>query len=207
MPGFGLRDVSRETQERLEHYAQALLKWSSRINLVAKATHDDVWTRHIEDSVQIFSAAPVGFGTWCDLGSGGGLPGLVVAILCREHSPNCAVTLIESDARKAAFLSMMARELDLKAMIIRARIESASPCAADIVSARALAPLPKLLGYVDRHLAPGGTALLPKGRNHAQEVEEARKSWRFDVQRRQSCVDPDSVILVVNNLLPMEIHR
>ncbi|WP_127106377.1 16S rRNA (guanine(527)-N(7))-methyltransferase RsmG [Pararhodobacter zhoushanensis] len=198
-------DVSRETHQRLEAYVQALLKWSKTINLVAKSTQADIWNRHILDSAQLYRHAPPEFRRWCDMGSGGGLPGIVVAILSKEQIPDASFTLIESDARKAAFLATISRELDLPVTVKRARLEEADPADADIVSARALAPLPLLLSYCHRHMSAGGIALLPKGRNHAQEVEAAQQSWHFDYATRPSQADPDSTILIVRDLRPLDI--
>lgn len=201
------RSVSRETLERLTDFEQALLKWSPKINLVAKATYADAWSRHILDSAQLLPLSPDSFGTWCDLGSGGGLPGLVIAILAAETAPTARVTLVESDVRKAAFLTMTSAQLGLSTRILRKRIEEVAPIGAEVVSARALAPLPLLLGYCHTHLAPDGIALLPKGRTLAQEVEAARQSWHFDLQTQPSRLDPQSAILTIRNLRPTDGTR
>lgn len=194
--------VSRETFERLTAYEQALLKWSPRINLIARNTHAEAWSRHVLDSAQLLPLAGANWRLWCDLGSGGGLPGLIVAILQAEFEPQSQVVLVESDARKAAFLTLVSGQLGLNTRVVRARIEALSPLGADIVSARALAPLPLLLAYCHRHMGPGGTALLPKGRAVAREVEDARQSWHFDLQTEPSRVDPEGAILVIRNLRP-----
>lgn len=201
------RSVSRETLERLTDFEQALLKWSPKINLVAKSTYADTWSRHILDSAQLLPLAPDPFGTWCDLGSGGGLPGLVIAILAAETAPTARVTLVESDVRKAAFLTMISAQLGLRTRILRKRIEGVLPVGAEVVSARALAPLPALLGYCHTHLAPEGVALLPKGRALAQEVEAARQSWHFDLQAQPSRLDPESAVLTIRNLRPTDGTR
>ena len=130
-----------------------------------------------------------------DLGSGGGFPGLVLAILGAGE-----LHLVESDGRKAAFLAEVSRETGAAAEVHLARIETLAPLAADCVTARALAPLPKLLGYVARHLAPGGRALLPKGRGREGELTEARASWSMRVSERPSLSGPDGGILVVEGL-------
>ncbi|MCB1389350.1 MAG: 16S rRNA (guanine(527)-N(7))-methyltransferase RsmG [Rhodobacteraceae bacterium] len=201
------RSVSRETLERLKAYEAALLKWSQKINLVARATYSEVWTRHILDSAQLYPLSGAGFDHWCDLGSGGGLPGMVLACLGKELQPGASFTLIESDARKAAFLMTTARSLDLPAKVVKQRIETAKPADADVVSARALAPLRILLGYCRTHLSADGIAVLPKGRNVAHEVEEARQSWQFDVQRSASRADPEGAILTIRNLRPKDEIR
>jgi len=201
------RSVSRETLERLEAFDAALLKWSSAINLIAKATRSESWSRHILDSAQLYPLAPTDFRHWCDLGAGGGLPGLVIACLTTEANPGARITLVESDARKAAFLATAARQLDLAVTVLRDRIEKVAPQRADILSARALAALPLLLDYAHRHLDPQGMALLPKGRNAAQEVEDARQSWHFDLEIMPSRADPEGAILVLRNLRPLDGTR
>lgn len=193
-------DVSRETLTRLEAYADLLRKWTRAINLISNNTVNSVWQRHIVDSAQLFLFLPPGSRTWLDLGSGGGLPGLVVAIVAREKAPDLHVTLVESDTRKAAFLRIAANDLGIDARIEVTRAEALSPMNADVVSARAFAPLPDLLDLAERHMAPGGHALFPKGRNHAAEISAALESWRFSVQKHPSCTDPDGVILSIKGL-------
>ncbi|MEX5727972.1 16S rRNA (guanine527-N7)-methyltransferase [Rhodovulum iodosum] len=193
-------DVSRETFERLEIYAALLRKWNRAINLVSPASLDALWTRHIADSAQVFSLAPEGAETWADLGSGGGFPGMVIAILAAELRPSLAVTLVESDKRKATFLQAVARDTGVAADIRPARIEEVSPLGAEVLSARALAPLIVLLGYAERHLAAGGVALFPKGARHRGEVAAALASWQFDVQTVASRTEADGVILRIGGI-------
>lgn len=194
-------DVSRETSERLASYAVLLRKWNPAINLVSRATLDELETRHFADSAQLFDLAPAEARHWVDLGSGGGFPGLVIAIIAEELAPNLRVTLIESDQRKATFLRTVARELGLKRVeVIDARIEAADPQEADVLSARALAPLDRLLGFAERHLSPGGVALFPKGARYADEVNRALASWRFEVQNHPSKTDPQAVVLKLGGI-------
>lgn len=198
-------DVSRETWSRLEAYSKALLKWSPAINLVAKTTYHQLWERHIVDSAQIFSpGGGLAAGRWCDLGAGGGLPGIVLAILARELNPAMETVLIESDARKAAFLKLQADALELPVTVLRERVEEAAPQQADIVSARAFTALPGLLTHAHRHLKTGGCAIFPKGRNYEQEVEAARQSWHFDLEIRTSLTDAESRLLICRNLSPRD---
>ncbi|MCA8930663.1 MAG: 16S rRNA (guanine(527)-N(7))-methyltransferase RsmG, partial [Alphaproteobacteria bacterium] len=157
------RSVSRETLARLAAFAALLEKWNPAINLISAGTVAQIWTRHFLDSAQVFDLADAKSGLWADLGSGGGFPGLVAAILALEERPGLSFTLVESDRRKAAFLSTAARELGLPVRVMAERIEALPPLGADILTARALAPLPVLLGYAERHLQPGGRALFPKG--------------------------------------------
>jgi 16S rRNA (guanine527-N7)-methyltransferase len=193
-------DVSRETLDRLEVYAELLRKWTKRINLVASGTVDTLWQRHFTDSAQILGLAPPSALKWADLGSGGGFPGAIVAILAQAGNHNVDVTLIESDQRKAAFLRVVARETETPFTVLAERIEAADPVGADVVTARALAPLDLLLGYVVRHIAPGGTALLPKGIHALSEVEKARKTWSFTCDLTPSMTDPQAAILKIGEI-------
>ena len=189
-------DVSRETIHRLELFEALLVKWNARINLVSRNSLDDLWTRHIADSVQVFRESPTG-ALWADLGSGGGFPGLIVAILAADERPDMGVTLIESDQRKAAFLRAAARETGISCKIVSERIETARPEGADIVSARALADLTDLMKYAERHLAPGGTAMFPKGVTWQKELDAARLEWRFEVDVIESQTMPGAAILKI----------
>lgn len=193
-------NVSRETRARLEVYAALLRKWNPAINLVAKSTLPDLWQRHFEDSAQLLDLCPQDTTTWCDLGSGGGFPGMVVAIIARDTHPQLRVTLVESDQRKATFLRAVARDTAAEVAVCTERAERLAPQGADVVSARALAPLPLLLGYIFRHLKPGGAAFLPKGANADMELEEALATWRFEVQKTPSKTDPQAVILTIGDL-------
>jgi 16S rRNA (guanine527-N7)-methyltransferase len=189
--------VSRETLDRLARLEKLLAKWNPAINLVARSTLSQAWDRHILDSAQLFMLAPEPARHWVDLGSGGGFPGLVIACLAEELRPQLRVTLIESDQRKATFLRQAAADLGLDVRVLTERIESAAPQAAAILSARALAALPALLGFATRHLAPKGLALFPKGASWQEEVEHARKEWHFDLSTKPSVTDPQAVILAV----------
>lgn len=195
-------DVSRETIQSLESFAKDLERWSRAINLVGHATLNDSWRRHILDSAQLLRLTGGDPGEWCDLGSGGGLPGLVVAILMKERFPHAQTTLMESDARKAAFLKTIVRKHDLNARVLVERIELATPQNSRVISARALAPLSSLLVHVRRHICVGGVALLHKGKNFQQEVEEALRSWHFNLDVVDSLIDRDAKILKISALEP-----
>lgn len=197
--GIGGPDVSRETSERLAAFEAVLRKWNARVNLVSRNSLDAFHQRHIADSIQVFrSVTPRGH--WVDLGSGGGLPGLVVAILAAQECPGLRVTLIESDQRKAAFLRTAARQVGVTCTILAARIEAAAPQDADILSARALAELDILLGYADRHLRPGGTALFPKGVTWEKEMAAARRRWNFQAKPITSRTQTGAVILKIEGI-------
>jgi 16S rRNA (guanine527-N7)-methyltransferase len=193
-------NVSRETTERLDTYAALLAKWNPAINLVARSTLPDLWNRHILDSAQVFELAPKYVRHWVDLGSGGGFPGLVIAILAAEKAPKARVTLVESDLRKATFLSTVVRECGLTTTICAERAESLAPLNADVLTARALAPLDSLLVHAERHLAEGGIAIFPKGAAHGSELASALEHRRFSVQKHPSRTDTDAVLLVIGDI-------
>lgn len=188
-------DVSRETAERLAEYAALLRAWNPRINLVSKQTLADLESRHFADSAQLLALAPPDATTWADLGSGGGFPGLVIAILAAEARPALHVTLVESDQRKAVFLRTVAQRTGVPVTVLADRIESIPPLGTDVLSARALAPLTTLLDHAERHLRPNGTALFPKGANWRAEVDEALERWRFRCENLPSATSPDGAIL------------
>lgn len=193
-------NVSRETIADLEAFAQLATKWTPKINLIARGTIGDIWDRHIVDSAQIYRFAPESYDTWVDIGSGGGFPGIVMAILGKALQPAARFVLIESDQRKATFLRTAARELGLPVDVIAERIESAPQQAADVVSARALAALSGLLPLAQRHLKTDGLALLHKGRQARQEVADAQKNWSFDLEDHVSITDPESRILAIRRI-------
>jgi 16S rRNA (guanine527-N7)-methyltransferase len=193
-------NVSRETFERLESFVDLLEKWTAKINLVSRASVSAIWSRHIHDSVQVYRQGPETFDHWLDLGSGGGLPGLVVAILAAESPAQKMVTLVESDGRKAAFLRTALRETAVPGRVLCDRIEALPPQGADVVSARALADLNTLLGFAFRHLRAGGIALFSKGVTWEKEVETARLEWRFSLEVLKSETEEGSVILRIGDI-------
>jgi len=195
-----LETVSRETSERLTILHDLLQKWNPKINLVAKSTLSTAWERHILDSVQIFKLAPNTPGAWCDLGSGGGFPGLVVAILAADVSPVTRVTLIESDQRKCLFLKTVLRETGVSARVLTDRIENAPAQSADVISARALADLDALFGFAVQHGTPSTICLFPKGHRWKDEAERARLGWSFDLEQFKSETDDNAAILRVKNI-------
>lgn len=192
-------NVSRETEQRLRDFVLLLGKWNAAINLISRSTVGQVWSRHILDSAQIFS-----YGSsarrWVDLGSGGGFPGIVVAILAVELTPDMKITLVESDQRKAAFLRQAGQSLGLEIDVIADRIEAISSLSADVVSARALAPLPQLCGFAKAHLAPEGAAIFLKGKSCDLEIADARKDWNFSLESHASITDPSAVVLVLKEI-------
>lgn len=193
-------NVSRETIARLEAFSALTEKWTPKINLIARSTVSNIWERHVIDSVQLYKFAPQTYRRWVDLGSGGGFPGIVMAIIGKTAQPNAEFVLIESDQRKAAFLRTASRELDLAVNVIAQRIEIAQPQDADVVSARALTALSGLFPLTQRHLLADGTALFHKGRQSQQEVTEAQKNWSFDLEDYPSITDPEARILRIQRI-------
>jgi len=205
--------VSRETLARLTAYEALLKTWQRTINLVSPATLDEIWHRHFADSAQLLALglssppSPHGGGerkSWLDLGSGGGFPGLVLAILLAERLPDARMTLVESDSRKAAFLREVARITGVVVEIRAERSEKAATQAnsqtRDVITARALAPLPKLLGLAMPFFSPSTVALFPKGREAEVEVAEAQKRFGFDYSLAPSLTDNEARIVIVRNL-------
>lgn len=195
----GLPDVSRETFDKLRSFAGLVQKWTTKINLISKSSSEDLWNRHILDSVQLFDLAPVE-GSWVDLGSGGGFPGIVVAILSEGAGAGHRVTLVESDQRKAVFLRTAIREAQLSATVISSRIEDVAPLEADILTARALADLSSLCGFAEKHLSPKGVALFSKGGQWKKEHQVAREMWSYSCDAVRSKSHPDAAILKIKDI-------
>lgn len=195
-------DVSRETCQRLEAYIALLTRWNARINLVAAATIETAWTRHVADSAQLFDLAPESASSWLDLGSGAGLPGLPVAALAAEKAPDLHVTLVESDTRKTAFLATAAREMGLDVTVEPHRIEALTPRPFDVVSARALAPLGRLCALAHRFSGRGTVFLFPKGARVDSELTAATAGWHIRAERIASRTDPEATVLRIMELEP-----
>ncbi|MBE9552058.1 MAG: 16S rRNA (guanine(527)-N(7))-methyltransferase RsmG [Proteobacteria bacterium] len=183
-------NVSRETLARLESYAELLEKWNRRINLVGRGTIDDLWRRHMLDSAQLLPLIPESAESLVDLGSGAGFPGLVLAICGVKN-----VHLIESDRKKCAFLREASRETGAPVTIHNKRIEEIESFQADVVTARALAPLPKLLDMAAPFAKKHCILLFLKGKHVDRELTDATKGWNMRVDRIPSHTDPEGTIL------------
>lgn len=196
---LALTPVSRETLARLDRFVDLLLETQSHTNLIGPATVPQLWTRHIADSLQLVDLAPDAR-IWLDLGSGGGFPGLVIACALADR-PGATVHLVESTGKKAAFLRHVADTLALPAIVHHGRVEDFPPdFVADVITARALAPLDQLFGYVAPFLESGAKALLPKGQDVEVELTEAAKYWKIEAEQAVSRTNPASRILVVRSL-------
>jgi 16S rRNA (guanine527-N7)-methyltransferase len=193
-------DVSRETLERLKAYVGLLGDWNSRHNLVSAGSLGDVWRRHILDSAQLVHFVPENARTLADLGSGAGFPGLVLAVLRGELK----VTLFEATTKKCRFLEAAAARMELTVAVRNERIEKAQRERFDVVTARACAPLSRLIPYAQHFAGKDTVCLFLKGQNVEAELTKAHNSWRMKVRRHQSVSDPSGTILDVRGLAPNE---
>lgn len=188
-------NVSRETLARLQIYADLLTKWQKAINLVGKSTLPDLWRRHMLDSFQLLSLPSITGGRWLDLGSGAGFPALVVAIC-----GNFDVHAIESDQRKCLFMGNVSRETSANLTVHRGRIEEISPFPADVISARALAPLDRLLELAAPFAHAGTEFLFLKGQDVDEELTKASKCWNMEVEKHRSVTSEDGSVLKITRL-------
>ena len=186
----GQIDVSRETMDKLAAYVALVEKWQQRVNLVSASTLPDIWMRHIWDSAQLAPLVPAGTDRILDVGSGAGFPGLVLAALC-----DAELHLVESDQKKAVFLQTVIRETGIRAIVHNSRIESLPHIGADIVTARALASLDRLLELLEVQLVPGTRCLLLKGARAKAEL--AALDTRSDIIRRlhPSLTNPEAFVV------------
>jgi 16S rRNA (guanine527-N7)-methyltransferase len=194
-------DVSRETRVRLEAYLALLGRWNARINLIGPSPPETWWARHVQDGLQLVPLLPEGCGPVADLGSGAGLPGLILAACVTRP-----MHLVEADQRKCAFLREAAREMGLAHVTIHAqRIEAATLPPLACVTARALAPLTSLLAHAHKLVAADGVAIFPKGRMAEAELTEATARWHMEVERFISRTEADATILRIRELRPVVI--
>ena len=196
-------DVSRETLARLKVYVRLLEDWNARQNLVSAGSIADVWRRHIWDSAQLVRFIQDDAKTLADLGSGAGFPGLVLAELLRNRA---RVTLFEATAKKCAFLAEVAGKLGLNPKIRNTRMEEAGYAPFDVVTARACAPLNRLLGFAQHFAGPRSICLFLKGQNVGSELTEARKSWKMEALQHPSLTDPSGTVLEVRELSHVRDH-
>jgi 16S rRNA (guanine527-N7)-methyltransferase len=200
---FSLVSVSRETAERLQRFIELLLSWQQTTQLVATSTLPRLWTRHVADSLQLLDLAPEAR-TWVDLGAGGGFPGVVIACALAQM-PNARVHLVESNGKKAAFLREAVRLTKAPAVVHPTRIENFVESfgeRADVVTARALAPLKVLLDQSFRLLESGGQGIFPKGQDVEAELTEAAKYWNMQASLAPSRTDSNGRIVIVRALRP-----
>jgi 16S rRNA (guanine527-N7)-methyltransferase len=204
---LALFPVTASIIARFDLYVELLRKWQKTINLVAQSTMPHLWTRHIADSLQVQAALPQAK-LWADLGSGGGFPGLVTAIRLAE-TPGARVHLIESDQRKCAFLREVSRETSAPAIVHNARIEQCLDdldVAIEAVSARALAPLPRLVAYAENRLAKGAMGVFLKGQEADQEVRALSAAGRYRIIERTSVTASASRLLLISDTAANVAH-
>ena len=194
-----ISNVSRETLVRLERYAHTLADWNSRHNLVSAASLEALWHRHMWDSAQLFPLIPAAARSLVDLGSGAGFPALVLACLLRERQ-GFRTVLYESVAKKCRFLEAAAAAMELEVEIRPRRIEDAAPEAFDVVTARACAPLGKLLSYAEGFQGPGTINLFLKGQSAEAELTAAAECWRMRIERRSSQTAPSATIFIIREI-------
>lgn len=176
-------DVSRETHDELVAFTEMVLRWNKSINLVSRSSETSIWDRHVIDSARLMALAPKSARIWVDVGSGGGFPGIVVAILMKQRSDCPRITMIESDIRKSVFLQEAARSFDLNVSVLPGRVEDQAIPDVDVISARAVAPLDRLLDMVSHLITPSTVLLFPKGVNAGSELTEAEPNWRMNVDQ------------------------
>lgn len=190
-------NVSRETIDRLKVYENLLLRWQQKMNLVSPQTLPHLWERHFLDSLQLLSYLPELPQSLVDLGSGAGFPGMVLAI-CRRKT--LQVTLLEANEKKCFFLENVSRETMTPVQILRSRIENLSTLKADVITARALAPLVDLLAYAYPLMTEQSFCLFLKGKDTEEEIQMAKKKWNFDLEIYPSLTDPRGKILKITHL-------
>lgn len=192
-------DVSRETLHRLDHLVEMLTDENNRQNLISAASLADIWSRHIIDSAQLLRVANDWPGHWMDLGSGGGLPGLVLGCL----DPFKSITLVESRRLRFEWLKRAADTLKLVHVAVQPLpVQHVAPHRAGVITARAFAPLPKLFSLAYRFSTEETLWLLPKGRSAAEELASARTAWQCDAHMEPSVTDPESAIIVARHVRP-----
>ena len=194
-------NVSRETFDKLKHYQSMLIEWQARFNLVSSSTLEDAWNRHFLDSAQLFSLIPNQAKILYDFGSGAGFPGMVLAIMANEKMPNLQVSLIESTTKKTLYLNEVKTVLNLSNVtVLNKRTEDILLPPADVITARAVASLDKLLGYVFKFTNRQTKLIFPKGKSYREELETAAKLWNFKLEVCKNETSADGVVLLLENL-------
>jgi len=191
-------NVSRETNKKITEYISILQKWNRKINLISKSSEKDIWTRHVLDSAQIWNLiGETDFKIWADLGSGSGFPGIIISILSKKTNPNAQFILIEKDKRKCEFLKEISRKLELNLIIYPERIETIKELNADIVSARALSTLDKLLFFSKKHRSKDGLSFFFKGQNVLKELKCVKRNKKFSYILHPSITSSSSYIVCI----------
>ena len=193
-------NVSRETFLKLKTYEASLHEWQNKFNLVSNASLENAWQRHFEDSVQLFKFIPTSARTMLDFGSGAGFPALVLAIMAQEKMPNLKVKLIESIKKKTLYLNTVKELCQLNVDVVNDRIENLPAQKVDVITSRAMCNLNDLLKYSLKFTTKQTLMIFPKGRSYQEELDEARRNWKFDCRIEKNEVSDDGVILLINHL-------
>ena len=194
-------NVSRETFDILSRFVNILTEWQGKMNLVSSKSLDQIWTRHIADSIELYQYLNADTNLVCDIGSGAGFPGVILAIVSMVEQRATKFKLIESITKKTVYLNDVKERLGLNNVeIINARSESLKIKPAGIITARAVAPLDKLLGLALPLTNKKTVLLFPKGKTYEIEIAQAQKHWHFDVSALKNSVEPEGVILKISNL-------
>ena len=192
-------NVSDETLAKYKAWYDLLTRWNSRINLVGSSTLNNFWLRHALDSHQLYACLPAETKTIIDMGAGAGFPGIALAILLQENQ-DASVTLVESNGKKCNFLRTVIRELGLPANVLQQRIEEVTPNKYDVVTARAFAPLPKLLTYAHPFWGEATRGVFPKGESWDADVKAAEVDWDFELRIKPSITDEQAQIILIEDL-------
>lgn len=193
-------NVSRETFLKLKTYEASLHEWQNKFNLVSKASLENAWQRHFEDSVQLFKFIPTSARIMLDFGSGAGFPALVLAIMAQEKLPQLKVKLIESIKKKTLYLNTVKELCKLNIDVVNDRIENLPAQKVDVITSRAMCNLNDLLKYSLKFTTKQTLMIFPKGRSYQEELDEARRNWKFDCRIEKNEVSDDGVILLINHL-------
>ena len=188
-------NVSRETLEIFSVYGETLAKWQSKINLISGKTIDNVWKRHFLDCAQLHSLLPSGTKSILDIGSGAGFPGLVLAVMGVKN-----ITLVEADSKKCMFLSEVVRRTGKHAKIVNCRIEEFNAGYFDVITARALAPMDKLLSYINPHFGPRTKGIFLKGEQVDRELTKVKKQWKLKYKTIPSITSDEGSIIIVEKI-------
>ena len=195
-----LNNVSRETIEKLKKFQNMVLEWNKKINLISKASEQNIWERHIIDSLQLYPLIEEKDKVLYDFGSGAGFPAIVLAILSEQFYPNLNITLIESIGKKVLFLENVKKSLNLNITILKDRIENLNLSKPDIITSRALASLDKLLEYSIPFIDKKTKMIFPKGEKWLEEVNKAKIKWLFEYTNIKSITEEKGCILLIKNV-------
>lgn len=194
-------NVSRETFKKIKQFAELLKVWNQKMNLVSRNSLEDLWKRHILDSVQLINYISPQVKNLLDIGSGAGFPAIILAILLQEKNPETKITLVESITKKTVYLNDVREKLGLSNVkVINSRVENINLPKPNLITARAVAALDVLCGYVSKIGNNNTESLFLKGKSYKDEIAEAEKHWKFDLEVFPNKYSDEGVILKLSNL-------